>query len=83
MSEALPAQPKKVRMRKPTPKALLTKDPEPPPVVVDHTFFAALGGPLKSLQRDNRQAKLASLRIAETKWLTREKANANAASAPC
>ena len=60
--------PKKVRVRKPrAPGPQATADPPPPPspaIVVDAPFFAALGGTLRSLQRDDRRAKLSALRIA-------------------
>ena len=59
------APPKKVRVRKPRPKPAQTAESEPPPppaVVVDAPFFAALGGTLRGIQRDERLTKLSSLR---------------------
>jgi hypothetical protein len=61
-SEA-PVEPPPKTAREPCPKAVLTKDPETPPVVVDHTIFAALGGTLKNHQRDDRRCVLLK------KWL--------------
>ncbi len=64
--EAAPAElPKRVRMRKPRAEPEAKTEAGPPPLpVVDAHFFVALGGTLRNLQRDDRQAKLASLRIA-------------------
>ncbi len=63
--EAVPAE-NKVRVR--TPRARPEKKPEvagPPPLpVVDAPFFVFLGGTPRSLQRDDRQAKLSNLHIA-------------------
>ena len=65
------SEPKRVRMRKPrtkpeaTPEKIADPPPPPPAIVVVHApFFAALGGTLRSLQRDDRHAKISSLRIA-------------------
>ena len=63
------SEPKKVRVRKPrtkpeaTPETIADPPPPPPAIVVDAPFFAALGGTLRSLQRDDRHAKLSNLRI--------------------
>ncbi len=66
-AEAAPAKPpKRVRMRTPWAEheAKTEVAGSPPLPVVDAPFFAALGGTLRSLQRDDRQAKLSSLRFA-------------------
>ncbi len=65
-AEASEVAERKVRLRKPRakPEAKTEAQPPPPlPVVVDGPFFAVLGGALRSHQRDDRQAKLSSLRI--------------------
>ncbi len=63
--EAAPAE-RKVRVRKPRaePKAKTEIAGPPPLPVVDAPFFAAVGGTIRSLQRDDHQAKLSNLRIA-------------------
>ncbi len=65
-SEVAEPPAKKVRVRKlrTTPEAKTEAHPPPPLPVVDVPFFAALGGTLRNLPRDDRQAKLSSLRIA-------------------
>ncbi len=69
-SEALPhasAEMPPKEVRKPRGKQVVqtaTADPPlPPALVADAPFFAALGGTLRCLQTDDRQAKLAVLRI--------------------
>ena len=64
-AETMP--PKKVRVQKPRAKLGQQTAADPPPhpaIVVDAPFFAALGGTLRSFQRDDRRAKLFALRVA-------------------
>ncbi len=68
VAEASEVAEKKVRVR--NPRAKPEAKTEAPPAgrpqlpAVDAPCFAALGGTLRNLQRDDRQAKLSSLRIA-------------------
>ena len=60
-----PVKMKRTRAKKPA--EVVGPEPQPqqqPPPVVDANFMASLSGTLRCLQRDDRNTKLASLRIA-------------------